>query len=302
MGVKSKVGFTLVELSIALIFVGLLSLSMMLIINDSVVAFRRSNMLGQVNTVGMDLVDDITMAVKDSTARSLTDICLTIYSSKSERDKCVNDNAYNFVSVTRTYGENALPIYGVFCTGAYSYVWNSGLFERGEIDTEPVKLVYKNVSGSISQVSGFKLIKFRDDARSACIAAVHPEYDSKDLSKTKKLRYTLRNVSNGGNLLTTNVIDVSKIGNGTIESEPVQLLATGGANELTIYDLMVAMPAVSDKNNGVFYSGSFILGTVGGGINILSKNSACKAPNGYESNLDYCAINKFNFAGRAIGR
>lgn len=252
MKTESRTGFTLVELSISLIFVGLLSLAMMFMINDAIVAFRRSNMLGQVNTVGMDLVDDMTMAVRDSTARVLTDICSTIYNDKTNVDKCKEDNAYNFVSVTKNYGKDALPIYGVFCTGTYSYIWNSGYFEKANSVLSGVswiKLRYKDADGKTQETSNFfKLIKFRDDARSACIAAVYSNYDS---NGTASRQYVKRSTSNGGNLFAASIIDITKIGDGMIESEPVDLLASGGANELALYDLVIARPAVRDRKSVV---------------------------------------------------
>ena len=44
-----------------------------------------------------------------------------------------------------------------------------------------------------------------------------------------------------------------------------------------------------------------MIGTIDNGINILSSGKSCAAPNDYEGNLDYCAINKFSFAARAMG-
>ena len=51
----------------------------------------------------------------------------------------------------------------------------------------------------------------------------------------------------------------------------------------------------------MFYAASFILGTRRGGINIKQVGNNCKPPSDFDSNLDYCAINNFNFAVQAGG-
>ena len=63
----------------------------------------------------------------------------------------------------------------------------------------------------------------------------------------------------------------------------------------------MATPATNDLGKASFYSVSFILGTVQGGINVMSSGNFCKAPEEDDSNFDYCAINKFNFAAQATG-
>ena len=79
------------------------------------------------------------------------------------------------------------------------------------------------------------------------------------------------------------------------------LLANDDANKLVLYDLAVAVPAINNAGNSAFYSVSFILGTVDGGINVMSSGNFCKAPEESNSNFNYCAINKFNFAAQANG-
>ena len=54
-----KKGFTLVELSLSIAFIAILSITVALIINDAISTYRRGLTLNQINTVGMDLVDDM---------------------------------------------------------------------------------------------------------------------------------------------------------------------------------------------------------------------------------------------------
>ena len=52
----------------------------------------------------------------------------------------------------------------------------------------------------------------------------------------------------------------------------------------------------------IFYAASFILGTRRGGINIKEAGNNCKPPSDEFTELEYCAINKFNFAVQAGGK
>ena len=103
-------GFTLVELSLSLAFIGVLSLTTVLIINNTVLAYRRGLTLNQVNTVGMELVDDIRTTVQNSPAQG----CTTLEGSPTADTSCLY-----FIE------NSATPTYGGFCTGQYSYIWQS---------------------------------------------------------------------------------------------------------------------------------------------------------------------------------
>ena len=71
---------------------------------------------------------------------------------------------------------------------------------------------------------------------------------------------------------------------------------------LAFYDLTISATADSMAFNSLFYAASFVLGTTQGGVNVKATGNLCATPNDYlNENLDYCAINKFNFAARAMG-
>lgn len=301
-----RTGFTLVEMSISIVFVGILSVAMALIISNSVASYRRGNTLGQVNSIGMDLVDDMRAAVQVSSAKTLSSTCAIVYASEGEREKCNDDSAYNFVSVLKktdvtlfkdTDNEekiDGVPIYGVFCTGTYSYIWNSGYFWSSDASfNEKSSGGAKINQKSGAAISDFRFLKVKDESREICIAAVYDKYNTSAENSNKKYNKNAQ--------FASNVIDISNINDGNLSEAPIYLIDSEGASNLALYDLTVARPAVSTENNSVFYSVSFILGTIDGGINIKSANSACATPNEYESLFDYCAINKFSFAARATG-
>ena len=97
--------------------------------------------------------------------------------------------------------------------------------------------------------------------------------------------------------------EISEIDWGTVREDSVADLIAKSDTNLALYYLYVATPATNDETSNAFYSGSFILATLEGGVNILSKGNYCKPPGekDEEENFNYCAINKFNFAVQGNG-
>jgi len=312
-------GFTIIELSLSMVFVGILSIAIVLVINNTIAAYQRGMTLNSINTTGMDIVDDMRAAVQNSSADGVSALCTVYYDNDSaEREKCLEDGAYNFVSVTREapvhVGEDrieSLPVFGAFCTGTYSYIWNSGYFMNNEIGdsterrvdgTSSAVLVYRDalnaeqrIEFSLRDEDGekpFRLLKIRDDLRSVCVSVVR-EYN--EVTKEYENNYDLPvdGISNEFNIAN---------GYGIVTEEPVDILLADQDNDLVLYDLAIARPAESTTQENMFYSASFILGTIRGGINITAHGQSCKPPMEHETEVfDYCAINKFNFAVQASG-
>ena len=278
-----KKGFTLVELSLSLAFIGILSITIVLIINNAITTYRRGLTLNQINTVGMDLVDDMRAAVQNSPAKAVVELCDGI-DDDSAREACKNDDGEELVSVVensidldglKVKGKvtEGVPMYGAFCTGAYSYVWNSGyLFMEDDSEVKSASVSYSDKDSS-KLVDAFRLIKVQDRNRSVCKSVL--EW--------------------GGSK------DRGEFDAGQLDEEPEILLGADENSALALYDLSSAVPAVNDNGTSAFYSISFILGTVQGGINVMSNGNFCATPDEYDSNFDYCAINKFNFAAQANG-
>ena len=279
-GMGSKKGFTLVELSLSIAFIAILSITIALIINDAISTYRRGLTLNQINTAGMDLVDDIRTAVQNSPASPPSSNCK---SGKDDFQKnCEEDSGMRLMNITKTGKVNKIentPLYGAFCTGAYSYIWNSGyLFLEGDNNN---RATY-NVDGDYEEEklpeewSNFRLLKVEDRQRDVCKSILPEEYSGEVIASEFKGK----------------------------DKNPVVLLANDGSSPLALYSFTSALPAVNGLENAAFYSMSFILGTVQGGINVMSMGNFCEAPESFSSaeNFDYCAINKFNFAAQANGR
>ena len=120
---KTRSGFTLIEFSPSLAFVGILSIAIALIINDTIASYRRGMTLNQINTTGIDLVDDIRAAVQNSPVSSVKSLCRVAYKQAYEAKVCEWDNAKNFVSVERLAkveirgkkSSEPVPVYGALC-------------------------------------------------------------------------------------------------------------------------------------------------------------------------------------------
>lgn len=313
-----KRGFTLVELSLAIAFIAVLSIIMTLIITNSISAYHRGITLNTVNTVGMDLVDNMREAVQNSAGDAVVGECNIMYPDGTlEWSNCVDTKGKSFVSVERYAnigGLGNVPMYGAFCAGNYSYIWNSGYFMSGEYDgaimdqsLSQATLKYINANGDEDIKSGFKLLRVEDTHRAVCKVAagvVNGEYlkdnlklGSNDVNGNSfSGEFNLANCRMGDGSTLTEVCDA-------ISSEPVELIGEG-ENGLALYDLAVATAADNGDTDIMFYAVSFILGTIQGGINIMSDNNYCATPEGDNQaveNFDYCAINKFNFAAQATG-
>ena len=308
-----KKGFTLIELTLSLVFVGILSVAIVLIINNTIVSYRRGMTLNQINTTGMDLVDDMRSAIQNSSSSPVTSECIVYYAEgSSTRNACVNSGAKNFITMTRYATvdilgkqEKNVPVYGAFCSGTYSYIWNSGYFESEDATVSgasPAIFKYRDASGAVKTIQysarvidgerPFRLLKIRDDKRSVCVSMVRKQ----NSDGTYANNYAL---PDGG--MIPNVFDMSN-GYGVITEEPVEALLADHNNDLVLYDLEVGSPVESTTRKNLFYSVSFILGTTRGGINIKAKGKSCKTPTEYDVEyFDYCAINKFNFAVQAGG-
>ena len=319
---RARVGFTLVELSLSIAFIAILSITVVLIITNAISSYHRGLTLNQINTTGMELVDDLRAAVQNSPVHSVKGECKSIYTVDSNDTgasvvtECENDGGRNFVSVVKkakvdineTGINQDVPIYGAFCTGLYSYIWNSGYFfadyKINNSDTpQMASLTYKVVDGSgetksrtipASGEEPFKLLKIADEERAVCKSATRgTKNGAKGLGNRYDYADDLNDSSRPAEFDITNYNAVAE--------QPYDVLI--GSKALAIYDLSAATPAESSTFNNMFYSVSFVLGTIQGGANVLSTGDFCKPPEDRSNreNFDYCAINKFNFAAQANG-
>ena len=340
-------GFTLVELSLSMVFIGILSVAIVLIISNTISSYQRGLTLNQVNTNGMAIVDDMRTAIQNSTANSLVNECYRFYQNNSEgRNNCVKDGGAGFVSHMRTGSvqlydntEKMAPIYGVFCTGNYSYIWNSGYFGADYATIDDARGVdAKRNNWAILEYTYSTGISNKMTVR--IVGSLEGAYDEngqlivngdgtvgnpnkpfrllKILDTERAVCASLvRNHENSSvynvNIANNNIGPVFRVDNSNAngvtplysvfpsDAVPIDLLLEDGDNDLALYDLYAAKPAESATQKNSFYSVSFILGTMRGGANIFAQGKNCQVPADYATEeFNYCAINKFSF-GAATG-
>lgn len=317
----SRQGFTLVELSLSLVFIAILSIAVVLVMTGAISSYHRSLTLNKINNVGAGLVRDMQDSIKMASADSLKTLCSENYvDSESQKSKCDADGGKNFASVTRfatvkvkngNINVGSVPVYGAVCTGYYSYIWNSGYFFNDSYEIsdgiEAAKLFYKtSVDGDSISVSGFKLLKIKDEERKVCVAAIKVENgEQKNYYEVQRPgENKTRKIQPNFNMAALTIVS----------EEPVWYLGSNEKDEdgnlkdeknnLAIYDMNTSVSEQVGITKNAYYYSSFVLGTVQGGVNINVAGNTCATPGGnYKTveNLDYCAINKFNFAALASG-
>ena len=217
-------------------------------------------------------MDDMRAAIQGSSTREpKVEDCSGIIGKACDS----SDNLVSVVKKDNIDGVGEVPVAGVFCTGEYSYVWNSGYAFLGDkrfsLSTYKSVEELKDNGKAVEEIKNPRLVKIADNSRSACAWFSLKENQEKEFKA----------------ISTENHIEL-------ISSQE-------GGNNLAIYDLSAKMSVAGVPMNSLFYSVSFILGTVQGGINVNAAGNFCSPPNDFNSNFDYCAINKFNFAVQATG-
>lgn len=305
---STKSGFTLIELTLAIAFISVLLVTISLITQEIVKLYRKGYTIKTVNQVGRDVIEDLTNSVIGSTLK--TNVMCNNFTS--HQDDCKSDNArktmyhqfYSRAPITiRSPGATAVttrvPLYGVFCSGKYSYVWNTG-YLYGDSYYAPDGTKLKGIAPSPGGVNSdyakltingrpYHLAKIEDSQNRICMSLLNSnDYDTDpQLPTNHNLDLT------DGSIFPTSAIP-----------EEVTELISDSDTDLAIYDLVVFPPAKVTTTGRLFVAGSFVLGTIEGGVNIMSNGNYCQVPDdlGYSSfDLSYCAINKFNFSVSTTG-
>ncbi|MFV0484721.1 MAG: type II secretion system protein [Candidatus Saccharimonadales bacterium] len=254
---KPKKGFTIIELMLAMLFLSMLLVTIALLIVQITGIYQKGLSLRAVSSSGKQLIDEFTRVVGGS---PLGQSIMPASSSKSDIDKAVQQ-----YYVSNPIG-GTLQHSGTFCTGSYSYIWNTWY---SMVDGQGQKL---SVNGK-----EYRLARIMDATRDVCAQA----------NGTKSGLNNVRQVN----------IRVA-------DAEPIELL-NSDESDLILYNFTV-FPATQQTLTGQsFYSATFILATIRGGVDIQTSGDFCEVDDsetlGLSSDFNYCAVNKFNFAMRATG-
>ena len=319
---RIKKGFTLIELSLAVAFISVLLLTVTLITNEIIQIYRKGYSIKAINQVGRDLIDEFQSSIVQSPPASISSFCSDKYrNDDTQQSNCENTNhgfysIYQqfYASVKVTSGKNnanakQVPVAGIFCSGKYTYLWNTGyLFnfddyifnesgnqkELREKHTLKIRYQYRREDGTTATTTtgygqkgedAFRLIKIEDTSGSICTNTLEGNYPS--------AAQAIIGPGGTGNY----VIEIPYV----LSGEPEELLSKTDA-DLALYDLVVFEPARVAAAERLLFSGSFILGTINSGVDIMSSSNSCQAPSYFSSDFSYCAINKFNFTIQSSGK
>ena len=288
---KSKKGFTLVELSLAVAFISVLLLTIGWLTIHITSTYEKGLAMKAINSSAKEIIDDISRAIAASPARTISSLCSEVYNPETRPNaykNCVDDNARK-LSYQQRYanvkikGENKqVPVNGVFCTGRYSYIWNTAyVLNRDDYET-----IAQNASFNGNNT--FRLLKVSDFSRSLCVQHMVPTEYLYDEDTTY--------VSSGDTVM-------DKVGNTNfVGIRTITDLLDNSENDIAIYDFTIFSPSFHYLTSSGYYSGTFILATLRGGVDINATGDFCTdPPDNLNTDFAYCAINKFNFSTRAAG-
>lgn len=279
-------GFTMVELSFSIVFVSGLLLLLTFIILQVTSIYQKTMSVKAINETGRELIDQFSRSISASTLVSTNSRCASV--DEGHRDACIKDNAFRFIyhqyesDNFRVSGRNLdepVPTSGAFCTGLYSYIWNTGyVLNSGNVGADVYRATVKyEIDDTDIERNDFRLLRVYDPVGKLCKNNVNGS------------TYSFRTEAN-------NVVYELPVG-----EEPTELLDSSEA-DLALYDLRLFHPARHVYSDQAYYSGTFVLGTLQGQIDIYANGDYCKAPPSNDlGEFTYCAINKFNFASQATG-
>ena len=302
-----KRGFTIVELALSMSFIAVLLVTIAyLTINISAI-YQKGLAMRAVTSTGRQVVEELKKTIAATTASSLD--CDQFKAANGTATgtyhRCINAGARAFVYQVHykefelknkdgSTSKKQLPANGIFCTNRYTLIWNTG-YALNNVDYKRPR----GTSGASVNIEGVS----------------HPVRDYGDgyLATFGGTAYKLVKITNFSTELCDKYFDkgsysikndavIYNYGNNST-GYPADELISSSEDDLALYDFNIYPPAIHELTTQAFYSGTFILGTLRGNIDITGSGEYCKeAPEGLTTDFAYCSINKFNFGVRAMGR
>ena len=307
-----KKAFTIIELMLAMAFLGTMLVGIASLIMRITSIYQKGLALRGVNSIGREIVSDLTRTIGGSKVN--VDINPEIENGEIKVKNINKARAQYFVETSHNDNDNQgnRQSGGVFCTGDYSYVWNTADNLRIARSTDGLsgKTFKDDASAENANSKGIYVIKteseyyipkfarFTDKDRSACAS----EDEDNDGS------YLPQKQGAGMKAKWQFIFD---LGDSSTPNDIVELIQDN-ESDLAIYNFSILPATQHNGTKQIFYSGTFILATYRGGVNIKANGDYCQGSSredgGREndnevtlSDFDYCAVNKFNFSARATG-
>lgn len=321
---NAKTGFTMIELSLVMGFIAMLLIAISVITTNIITIYQKGSTLKAVNSVGRGLIDELTSGINQAPSVDTTSICNSLVSGEENIKRCIDDGAFKFIFQAEysddvdTENNIRKQYNGIFCTGYYSYYWNTKYGEDAgktvglkyaTTDNETNLHTYKDNDAERGEV--VRLARIEDRTYQLCAANVDRDYKatySENLANNDRvidIRHKRHDASDD-DLTVNNFI------NPPVEGFLNAFDLDMGLFELTIFP--ISQDWVTLRS---FMSGTFILATYRGNIDITRTGDYCDLSHYKDlegnyvdnassienlgSEFNYCAINKFNFSARTAG-
>lgn len=311
---SSKSGFTMVELSITMAFIAVLLISIAIVTTNIVTIYQKGLTIKAVNSVGRGLIDELTTAINTAPSVDTTSLCNSLAPENTEA--CIKDHAFKYIFQSNANADGE-QYYGIFCTGYYSYIWNTYYSETSEqsheislkylpaINGTPVT-INKNTDGRDGKP--IRLMRIEDRNYRVCSSVVNSKYESDFSKNTGDTEIDITELAHSSEAL--------RLPN--ITNPPIEGLLNEFDLDLTLYELTIFPISQDSVTLRTYMSGTFILATLRGNVDIMRSGDYCSLGvdleedngtvlgdtgtlNNLGSEYNYCAINKFNFAARTAG-
>ncbi len=269
----------MIETTLAMAFISVLMLLVAILIMQISAIYTKTLTVQSVEAAGSEVIDNFKRSINASLMVMDKSKCSGV--QEAFKSTCEDDKAYKYIfqqyESTNVFENKNVQTSGVFCSGYYTYFWNSGyVLSNPDVGRYRAKVHY-NYNGNSKTLSDFRLLRVLDVNGKVCQEKVSSTYSIN--VQAENIQYNL----------------------GSITDEPTELLNSSEV-QLALYDLKIFRPATHPLSGRAFYAGTFVLGTQQGDIDIKANGDYCRAvPQGNVTEFDYCAINKFNFAAQALG-
>ena len=257
--ISFRQGFTIIELSIAMTFVSLLMIAIAILVVNMTNLYTKGVTIRDLNSVGGMIIDDFVRSIAASPPMPLLE--------NLEDSNSVSEWGAFYREQT---GPGEEVIGGRFCTGLYSYIWNTATLDGG---SEFVVATANRFAEPYADEE-LRLVKVTDRDRDYCKSTDEDPL----MSPTHPVA-------------------------ATTGSDRTMVLLNDNETGLVLYDFQLFRPNQSTANRQIMYSLSFVLGTLrgidsNGGSVVTPSNMTCQTPADIGSEFNYCAINKFNISMR----
>ena len=301
-----KKAFTIIELMLAMAFIGTMMMGIATLIMQITSIYQKGLSIRSVNSVGREIVSDLNKTIN----ASRVNVDINPSGNSIDLDAIRAARAQYFLDITKDSKQRG----GVFCTGSYSYVWNTSenihiVRDNGGTDNGYIS---SGIYGTLAKADVFviktkdnkyrvpKLARFADKNRDACYSKIPTSSSDKVPVISSGENGTMK--ADGRTAFNLEAIGIN-------DKDVIELISDS-ESDLVLYEFTVLPATQNFTTKQIFYPGTFILATYRGGVNILANGDFCQGSSNYDNTIDseftkndfdYCAVNKFNFTGRATG-